>query len=68
MFNDGPSYTLRHIRGLDSNSLLRLYDQANLIVDKSLSQLERIAADKAIRRIVKELEKRNVSFRTIQTA
>ena len=48
------------IRGSDSNSLLRSYDQAKEVLSKSLSQLERKRADKAIRRITKELLNRNV--------
>jgi len=41
-----------------------MYDCANAVVIASLSQQERARADKAIRRIVKELEKRKVSFRS----
>ena len=55
---------LQNIRGADSNSLLRMYDCAKAVVIASLSQQERARADKAIRRIVKELEKRKVSFRS----
>ena len=55
---------LQNIRGADSNSLLRMYDRANEVVTASLSQQERARADKAIQRIVKELEKRKVSFKT----
>ena len=55
---------LQNIRGADSNSLLRMYDRANEVVIASLSQQERARADKAIQRIVKELEKRKVSFKT----
>ena len=50
----------RHLRGTDSNSLLRMYDQAQEIVAKSLLQLERARADKASQRIAKELAKRKV--------
>jgi hypothetical protein len=52
----------RHIRGTDSNSLLRLYDLATEVFNKSALQLERTRADKAIQRIAKELEKRKVRF------
>ena len=48
------------IRGSDSNSLLRSYDRAKEVLSKSLSQLERKRADKAIRHITKELLNRNV--------
>ena len=52
----------RHIRGADSNSLLRMYDLANEIFNKSSLQLERAKADKALRRIAEELQRRNVSL------
>jgi hypothetical protein len=63
MSNDMVMRDLQNIRGADSNSLLRMYDRANEVVIASLSQQERARADKAIQRIVKELEKRKVSFR-----
>jgi hypothetical protein len=50
------------VRGTDSNSLLRLYDQANVILDKSPLQQERARAGKAIERISEELRKRNIPF------
>ena len=56
------SFDQRNIRGTDSNSLLRMYDQANEIFNKSVLRQKRVKADKAIRRIVKELQKRNVSL------
>ncbi len=52
----------RDLRGTDSNSLLRLYDQANEISTKARSQMERTRADKALARIAKELQKRNVAL------
>lgn len=48
------------IQGADSNSLLRLYDRAQEIFMKSPLQQERARADKALRRIAKELQKRKV--------
>ena len=48
------------IRGTDSNSLLRLYDQARAICDRAPSQQERERADKAVQRLTKELQRRNV--------
>jgi hypothetical protein len=48
------------VRGTDSNSLLRLYDQATLIVAKSLSQQERVRAGKTAQRIADELRKRSI--------
>lgn len=51
----------RRLRGTDSNSLLRLYDLARQMLDRSASQRERDKADKAIQRIAKELQKRNLS-------
>ena len=62
MSNEVLTYDQRYLRGTDSNSLLRLYDLANEIVNGSPSQLERARADKAIQRIVKELQKRKVPF------
>ena len=50
------------IRRTDSNSLLRLYDLANEILKRSPLQQERARADRAIRRIAQELQKRDVPF------
>jgi hypothetical protein len=50
----------QNVRGTDSNSLLRLYDQANEIFTKSPLQLERERAGKAMERITKELQRRKV--------
>jgi hypothetical protein len=52
----------RHLRGTDSNSLLRMYDRAHEIFNRSALQEERGRADKAIQRIAKELKKRNVGL------
>ncbi len=60
MNNDVFTLGQRDLRGIDSNSLLRLYDQANEILNKSPLQQERERADKAIRRFAKELQKRNI--------
>jgi hypothetical protein len=60
MTNDDLPFDSRHLRGTDSNSLLRMYDRAQDIVANSLRQLERARADKAIQRIAKELAKRQV--------
>ena len=51
-----------NIRGTDSNSLLRMYDVANGIVNRSPLRQERVRAGRAIQRITKELQKRNVPF------
>ena len=48
------------LRRCDSNSLLRMYDQANEILRKSPSQRERERADRARGRIADELRRRNV--------
>lgn len=50
------------VRGTDSNSLLRLYDQANEVSHKSLSQQERARAGRAVERISNELQRRKVTF------
>lgn len=60
MSNDVFAVEQRNIRGADSNSLLRLYDRAREIFDKSTSQQDRAKADKVMQRIVKELHKRKV--------
>jgi hypothetical protein len=52
----------RVIRGSDSNSLLRLYDQAAGVRNSSKLQEERSRADKALQRIAKELRKREVKL------
>ena len=57
----------RVLRGSDSNSLLRMYDAVNGIFARSPSQQERARADRAIQRIVKELQRRNVPFVTSPT-
>jgi hypothetical protein len=53
---------LTSVRGMDSNSLLRLYDQAKEVVAKAQMQQDRLRAEKAIQRIAKELGKRRVAF------
>ena len=50
-----------NLRGMDSNSLLRLYDQARAVCSSSPSQQERLKADKASQRLARELKRRNVS-------
>jgi hypothetical protein len=52
--------SLSSLRGTDSNSLLRLYDEVHTILNRSLSQQERARAEKTIARIITELRKRNV--------
>jgi hypothetical protein len=54
------------IRGTDSNSLLRLYDLANEIFQRTPLQQERARAERALQRIAKELENRHVPLRTRQ--
>jgi hypothetical protein len=51
---------LSTLRGTDSNSLLRLYDEVHGVLNRSQSQQERARAGKAIERITTELRKRNV--------
>jgi hypothetical protein len=60
MSNDVLSLNRWTIRGTDSNSLLRMYDLATGVFNKSKSQQERVRADRAIQRIAKELQKRKV--------
>jgi flagellar motor protein MotB len=48
------------LRGIDSNSLLRLYDQASALFRQSPSQVERAKAQKTVQRIAGELYKRHI--------
>jgi hypothetical protein len=50
----------RNVRLTDSNSLLRLYDQARILCQRSGSPQERARAEKAIQILTSELGKRNV--------
>jgi hypothetical protein len=63
MGNNMVTSDLRNIRGADTNSLLRMYDRANEVFHTSLLEVERARAAKTIQRLVKELDKRKVSFR-----
>ena len=56
--------TLPAIRGSDSNSLLRLYDMANVICSLAPSLKQRARADKVMQRLAQELKKRNVALGT----
>jgi hypothetical protein len=49
-----------NVRGTDSNSLLRIYDQAQALLAQSPLQQERLRAQKAVQRIARELKRRNV--------
>jgi hypothetical protein len=62
MSDDVLLLALPHLRATDSNSLLRMYDEANGILNNSQSLQQRLRADRALQRIAKELEKRNVSL------
>jgi hypothetical protein len=60
MRDDAIALDQAQVRAADSNSLLRLYDLNRELLATTQSQQERARADKAIRRITKELGKRNV--------
>ena len=60
MRDDAIALGQAQVRAADSNSLLRLYDLSREMLANAQSQQERARADKAVRRIAKELEKRNV--------
>ena len=60
MSNNIETLPLTRLRGTDSNSLLRLYDEVREIVERSQSRQERERAEKAVQRIVGELRKREV--------
>jgi len=59
---DVPITGERNIRGMDTNSLFRLYDLARDVVERADSQLDRAKADRAVQRVLTELRKRNVPF------
>jgi len=50
------------LRGTDSNSLLRMYDQAQGIFSRARFQQERAKADKAVQRIARELQRRKIKL------
>jgi hypothetical protein len=50
----------RNVRLTDTNSLLRLYDQAKILCQWSSSPQEQARADKAMHILTSELRKRNV--------
>ena len=60
MRHDVLAFDQPHIRGTDSNSLLRMYDAARGVADHSPSQQERTRADRALQRIAKELQRRKI--------
>ena len=60
--NDLLALSQAGLRSMDSNSLLRLYDQVRAILSHSLSAEERARAEKAIQRIADELRKRDVRY------
>jgi hypothetical protein len=60
MHDDALGLDQGQVRAADSNSLLRLYDRSREVFATARSQQERARADKAMRRIAKELEKRKV--------
>ena len=60
MSTNVDTVALSRLRGTDSNSLLRLYDEVHGILKRSQSQQERGRAEKTIQRITTELRKRDV--------
>lgn len=60
MRNEVLTFQQSHFRGTDSNSLLRMYDLAAITFNTSQLRHERADADKAIQRIARKLQKRNV--------
>jgi len=62
MSSDVLTFSLVDIRGSDSNSLLRMYDLATGVFNKSGSQQERERAGRAMQRIAEELQKRKVTL------
>jgi hypothetical protein len=62
MSTDDLAFNRWDIRGADSNSLLRMYDLATEVFDKSKSQQQRARNERLIQRIAKELQRRKVTF------
>ena len=60
MGNNLLALAQKGLRSMDSNSLLRLYDQVRAIVSRSPSVQLRARAEKAVQRIADELRKRDV--------
>jgi hypothetical protein len=60
MGNDLLAQVQKGVRSMDSNSLLRLYDQVRAIVSHSPSVQERARAEKAVQRIADEPRKRDL--------
>jgi hypothetical protein len=60
MTHDFLSLRQTALRGADSNSLLRMYDDARGIAAAAGSRQERARADRAVERIARELRRRNV--------
>jgi len=52
----------RNLRGMDTNSLLRMYDLARDVVTRSDLQIERAKAERAAQRVLTELRKRKIPF------
>lgn len=50
------------LRATDSNTLLRMYDAAQAILNNPARQSDRERANRIVQRIGKELHKRNVSL------
>jgi hypothetical protein len=61
MSGDGFSFEQRKVRGTDSNTLLRMHDQAKAVLTTSPSVQERGRAERAVLRISQELRRRHVS-------
>jgi hypothetical protein len=62
MTNDFLSFRQTALRGADSNSLLRMYDDVCGIAATAGSRQERARADRAVERIARELRRRNVRW------
>ena len=65
MIEDVLTVRVGGIRGADSNSLLRMYDAARGLSVGAPAQHDRERAERAVRRIARELTKRNVAFERV---
>jgi hypothetical protein len=60
MSSDAYTFEQRNVRGTDSNTLLRMHDLAKTVLTTSASVQERGRAERAVQRIARELQRRDV--------
>ena len=65
MSDDRLAFHQQGLRGTDSNSLLRLYDRVRAGLGQAAHWAERVRADRALRRIARELAKWKVPLGSV---